>query len=140
MQVPEFRVSYTVTTDALDALYKKLKPKGVTMTALLAKAAGVALASHPVLFAGAAGLTTRVKAWHRAGVWLWAWHQTGQGRGQGKRQSRRLVPDNSQVACHSLQASELGTHPMPVSLAKHLHNVALQPPIPISSLPYGYRL
>ena len=52
LQVPEFRVAYTVTTDALDALYKKLKPKGVTMTALLAKAAGVALASHPVLFAG----------------------------------------------------------------------------------------
>jgi len=51
--VPEFRVSYTVTTDALDALYKKLKPKGVTMTALLAKAAGVALASHPLLNAGA---------------------------------------------------------------------------------------
>ena len=54
MQVPEFRVSYTVTTGGLDALYKKLKPKGVTMTALLAKAAGVALASHPLLFAGAA--------------------------------------------------------------------------------------
>ena len=51
--MPEFRVSYTVTTDALDALYKKLKPKGVTMTALLAKAAGVALASHPLLNAGA---------------------------------------------------------------------------------------
>lgn len=50
--MPEFRVAYTVTTDALDALYKKLKPKGVTMTALLAKAAGVALVSHPVLYAG----------------------------------------------------------------------------------------
>ena len=58
-QVPEFRVSYTVTTDALDALYKKLKPKGVTMTALLAKAAGVALASHPLLNAGAAWLSSR---------------------------------------------------------------------------------
>ena len=45
-------MAYTVTTDALDALYKKLKPKGVTMTALLAKAAGVALASHPLLNAG----------------------------------------------------------------------------------------
>lgn len=50
--MPEFRVSYTVNTDALDALYKRLKPKGVTMTALLAKAAGVALVSHPVLYAG----------------------------------------------------------------------------------------
>lgn len=54
MQVPEFRVAYTVTTDKLDVLYKKLKPKGVTMTALLAKAAGVALAKHPLLYAGAA--------------------------------------------------------------------------------------
>ncbi len=50
-QVPEFRVSYTITTDKFDALYKQLKPKGVTLTALLAKAAGVALASHPVLYA-----------------------------------------------------------------------------------------
>lgn len=52
LQVPEFRVAYTVTTDKLDTLYKKLKPKGVTMTALLAKAAGVALAKHPVMYAG----------------------------------------------------------------------------------------
>ena len=52
-QVPEFRVSYTITTDKIDALYKRLKPKGVTLTALLAKAAGVALASHPLLYAGA---------------------------------------------------------------------------------------
>ena len=52
LQVPEFRVAYTVTTDKLDTLYKKLKPKGVTMTALLAKAAGVALSKHPVMYAG----------------------------------------------------------------------------------------
>jgi len=51
--VPEFRVAYTITTDKFDALAKRLKPKGVTMTALLAKAAGVALAQHPLLFAGA---------------------------------------------------------------------------------------
>ena len=49
--MPEFRVSYTITTDKFDALYKKLKPKGVTLTALLAKACGVALASHPLLYA-----------------------------------------------------------------------------------------
>ena len=36
-QVPEFRVSMAIGTDVLDALYRKLKPKGVTMTALLAK-------------------------------------------------------------------------------------------------------
>ena len=52
LQVPEFRVAYTITTDKLDTLYKKLKPKGVTMTALLAKAAGVALAKHPIMYAG----------------------------------------------------------------------------------------
>ena len=37
-------------TDELDALYKKVKPKGVTMTALLGKAVGVALAQHPIMF------------------------------------------------------------------------------------------
>ena len=44
-------MSYTITTDKFDALYKQLKPKGVTLTALLAKAAGVALASHPIIYA-----------------------------------------------------------------------------------------
>ncbi|GMH41664.1 hypothetical protein BSKO_09574 [Bryopsis sp. KO-2023] len=51
LAVPEFRVSYTIETDKLDALYKTLKPHGVTMTAMLAKACGLALAQHPVLFA-----------------------------------------------------------------------------------------
>ena len=41
----------SIATDKFDALYQRLKPKGVTMTALLAKACGVALASHPVLYA-----------------------------------------------------------------------------------------
>ncbi|CAH8360945.1 unnamed protein product [Eruca vesicaria subsp. sativa] len=49
LSVPTFRVGYPVNTDALDALYEKVKPKGVTMTALLAKAAGMALAEHPVV-------------------------------------------------------------------------------------------
>jgi pyruvate dehydrogenase E2 component (dihydrolipoamide acetyltransferase) len=47
--VPTFRVGYTISTDALDALYKKIKSKGVTMTALLAKATALALAKHPVV-------------------------------------------------------------------------------------------
>ena len=50
--MPEFRVAYTINTDALDALYKRLKPKGVTMSGLFAKAAGVALSKHPMLYAG----------------------------------------------------------------------------------------
>ncbi|KAL4197323.1 hypothetical protein AMTRI_Chr04g250510 [Amborella trichopoda] len=49
LSVPVFRVGYSVTTDALDALYKKVKSKGVTMTALLAKATAMALAEHPVV-------------------------------------------------------------------------------------------
>ena len=47
LAVPCFHVGYTITTDKLDALYKQVKGKGVTMTALLAKAVGVALARHP---------------------------------------------------------------------------------------------
>ncbi|GMY17873.1 dihydrolipoyllysine-residue acetyltransferase component 5 of pyruvate dehydrogenase complex, chloroplastic [Fagus crenata] len=49
LAVPTFRVGYTITTDALDALYKKIKSKEVTMTALLAKATALALVKHPVV-------------------------------------------------------------------------------------------
>eukprot|EP00250_Pteridium_aquilinum_P003095 c13425_g1_i1 orf=87-1607(+) len=49
LAVPTFRVGYTITTDALDALYKKVKSKGVTMTALLAKATALALVQHPTV-------------------------------------------------------------------------------------------
>ena len=47
LTAPCFHVGYTITTDKLDAFYKKVKGKGVTMTALLAKAVGVVLARHP---------------------------------------------------------------------------------------------
>ena len=49
LTVPVFRVAYSMKTDALDALYKQVKPKGVTMTALLAKAVANTLAKHPVV-------------------------------------------------------------------------------------------
>ncbi len=49
LSVPTFRVGYTITTDALDALYKQVKTKGVTMTALLAKAVAVTLQKHPLV-------------------------------------------------------------------------------------------
>jgi pyruvate dehydrogenase E2 component (dihydrolipoamide acetyltransferase) len=49
LQVPSFHVGYTITTDALDQLYKKVKSKGVTMTALLAKAVAVTLQNYPLL-------------------------------------------------------------------------------------------
>jgi len=49
LQVPTFHVGYTITTDELDKLYKKIKSKGVTMTGLLAKAVAVTLQKHPVV-------------------------------------------------------------------------------------------
>ncbi|KAG8366600.1 hypothetical protein BUALT_Bualt17G0096700 [Buddleja alternifolia] len=49
LSVPTFRVGYPIATDKLDALYEKVKPKGVTMTALLVKAAAMALVQHPVV-------------------------------------------------------------------------------------------
>lgn len=58
LEVPCFRVGYTITTDRLDAFQKQLKAKGVTMTALLAKAVAVVLARHPQVNAatGEAGM------------------------------------------------------------------------------------
>ena len=49
LSVPVFRVCYTISTDGLDKLYKQIKSKGVTMTALLAKAVAVTLQKHPLL-------------------------------------------------------------------------------------------
>ncbi len=49
LDVPTFQVSYSIITTALDALYKQVKPKGVTMTGLLAKAVATVLEKHPLL-------------------------------------------------------------------------------------------
>ena len=49
LQVPTYHVGYTITTDALDQLYKQVKSKGVTMTAMLAKAIALTLKRHPLL-------------------------------------------------------------------------------------------
>lgn len=49
LEVPTYHVGYTITTDKLDQLYKQIKPKGVTMSALLAKAVAVTLQQHPLL-------------------------------------------------------------------------------------------
>jgi pyruvate dehydrogenase E2 component (dihydrolipoamide acetyltransferase) len=49
LQVPTFVVSYTINTSALDKLYQQLKSKGVTMTALLAKAVANTLVKHPIV-------------------------------------------------------------------------------------------
>ncbi len=47
--VPVFHVGYTITTDSLDQLYQQVKPKGVTLTALLVKAVALTLEKHPLL-------------------------------------------------------------------------------------------
>ncbi|NET33838.1 MAG: 2-oxo acid dehydrogenase subunit E2, partial [Cyanothece sp. SIO1E1] len=49
LDVPTFHVGYSITTDKLDQLYKQIKTKGVTMTALLAKAVAVTLQKHPLV-------------------------------------------------------------------------------------------
>ncbi len=59
LSVPTFRVGYTITTDSLDALYKQVKSKGVTMTALLAKASAMTLRKHPVVNAVYANESTQ---------------------------------------------------------------------------------
>lgn len=47
LNTPCFRVGYSILTDELDSFYKQVKPNGVTMTALLAKAVGLTLSRHP---------------------------------------------------------------------------------------------
>nr|WP_245817395.1 dihydrolipoamide acetyltransferase family protein [Hydrococcus rivularis] len=49
LQAPTFHVGYTVTTEGLDKLYQQIKSKGVTMTALLAKAVAITLQKHPIV-------------------------------------------------------------------------------------------
>ena len=47
LDVPCFRVGYSINTDKLDSFYKKVKENGVTMTALLVKAVAKTLKNHP---------------------------------------------------------------------------------------------
>eukprot|EP00922_Rhytidocystis_sp_ex-Travisia-forbesii_P041048 GHVS01061261.1.p1 GENE.GHVS01061261.1~~GHVS01061261.1.p1 ORF type:complete len:792 (-),score=163.29 GHVS01061261.1:76-2451(-) len=49
LDVPVFRVSYSIRTDAFDKLYTDTKAKGVTVSAMLAKAAALALQKHPLV-------------------------------------------------------------------------------------------
>ena len=49
MDVPVFRVSREITTDAFDQLYADLRPKGVTVSSLLAKAVAETLKKHPII-------------------------------------------------------------------------------------------
>ena len=47
--MPVFRVSRTIVMDSFDDLYQKLKPKGVSVSALLAKAVANVLERHPLI-------------------------------------------------------------------------------------------
>jgi len=49
LNIPEFRVSREIQMDAFDSLYQSLKPKGVTVSAMLAKAVALAIAKHPII-------------------------------------------------------------------------------------------
>eukprot|EP00922_Rhytidocystis_sp_ex-Travisia-forbesii_P034743 GHVS01051589.1.p1 GENE.GHVS01051589.1~~GHVS01051589.1.p1 ORF type:complete len:949 (-),score=209.01 GHVS01051589.1:183-2708(-) len=49
LNVPVFSVSYSIRTDAFDKLYADIKSKGVTVSAMLAKAVGLALQNHPLV-------------------------------------------------------------------------------------------
>jgi len=49
LSVPIFRVSRAIVTDKFDALYQSVKPKGVTVSALLAKAVALATEKYPVM-------------------------------------------------------------------------------------------
>ena len=49
MNTPVFRVSSEVEMDKFNALYQSVKPKGVTVSALLAKAVALALEKFPII-------------------------------------------------------------------------------------------
>jgi len=49
LSTPIFRVSREIEMDAFNALYQSVKPKGVTVSALLAKAVALALEKYPVI-------------------------------------------------------------------------------------------
>lgn len=49
LTTPVFRVSREVEMDAFNALYQQVKPKGVTVSALLAKAVALAIEKYPII-------------------------------------------------------------------------------------------
>ena len=49
MDCPVFRASREIEMDAFNALYQQVKPKGVTVSALLAKAVAKAIEKHPIV-------------------------------------------------------------------------------------------
>lgn len=49
LSVPVFRTSREIVMDGFNGLYQKLKPNGVTVSALLAKAVALAIEKHPII-------------------------------------------------------------------------------------------
>lgn len=49
LTTPEFRVSRDILMDSFDDLYQKLKSKGVSVSAMLAKAVALAIQKHPII-------------------------------------------------------------------------------------------
>lgn len=49
LTIPEFRVSRDIIMDNFDNLYQKVKPSGVSVSALLAKAVALAIEKHPIV-------------------------------------------------------------------------------------------
>jgi len=49
LTTPVFRASREIQMDKFNALYKDVKPKGVTVSALLAKAVAMAVEKHPII-------------------------------------------------------------------------------------------
>lgn len=49
LTVPAFRVSTDILMDNFEALYKKVKPNGVSVSALIAKAVALAIEKHPII-------------------------------------------------------------------------------------------
>jgi pyruvate dehydrogenase E2 component (dihydrolipoamide acetyltransferase) len=49
LTVPAFRVSTDIYMDSFEAMYKRLKPDGVSVSAMLAKACALAIERHPII-------------------------------------------------------------------------------------------
>ena len=49
LTIPSFQVTREITMDKFDALYQQLKPKGVSVSAMLAKAVALAIEKHPII-------------------------------------------------------------------------------------------
>lgn len=49
LTVPSFQVTTDIEMDSFEAMYKKLKPDGVSVSAMLAKAVALAIEKHPIM-------------------------------------------------------------------------------------------